>query len=338
MVSGLGWLGGLTAFGIVSINYIFGFFFLYKSKKLGIKLLGVAGLISIGLGSFWLGPVCDLISLLITGKNLNPIYLYGFICYTLSPLMIIPAMYLGGELIIPKNKKYLCIIFLFISVIFELFLWLDISNVFTFELNNPGEDIIDSRFNMTHPSFYLMLISLISILIFLGVGFLIKFFRSTGVLRKKSLFLSISFFIYVIQGVLETLIEISITIGVVRLLAMTFSFWIYLGLREEPETKIHMKKERKVEGDLFRLYKIKPGEITEVVVKYYKEQEVCLVCKGKVERLSYICPNCRALYCEKCVQSLSDLENICWVCNQPFNKSKPTKPYKKVSEGPEILK
>ena len=39
----------------------------------------------------------------------------------------------------------------------------------------------------------------------------------------------------------------------------------------------------------------KPRKITEEEVTYYKEQKICLVCKGKVLGLSYICPECDAL-------------------------------------------
>jgi len=38
--------------------------------------------------------------------------------------------------------------------------------------------------------------------------------------------------------------------------------------------------------------------------------------------LSYICPGCDALYCVKCSNALSDLENVCWVCETPFDEEK----------------
>ena len=44
----------------------------------------------------------------------------------------------------------------------------------------------------------------------------------------------------------------------------------------------------------------------------------------------YTCPACDALYCIKCSDSLSNLENACWVCNTPFDESKPTKPFKEI--------
>ena len=44
---------------------------------------------------------------------------------------------------------------------------------------------------------------------------------------------------------------------------------------------------------------------TEEEVAYFKEKKICLVCKGDVTRLSYICPGCDALYCVKCSNALS---------------------------------
>ncbi|NHJ25218.1 MAG: hypothetical protein EAX89_11620 [Candidatus Lokiarchaeota archaeon] len=103
--------------------------------------------------------------------------------------------------------------------------------------------------------------------------------------------------------------------------------FLYLGLREEPE-KIKIKpakKEVKIKDSLFRIRE-RPAQITEAEVTYYKEQKICLVCKGKVSGVSYICPSCDTLYCIKCSEGLSDLENMCWVCNEPIDKSKPVKP------------
>ena len=39
--------------------------------------------------------------------------------------------------------------------------------------------------------------------------------------------------------------------------------------------------------------------------------------------ISFICPKCDALYCGKCAEALSLLDNACWVCNEPIETSKP---------------
>jgi uncharacterized membrane protein len=72
----------------------------------------------------------------------------------------------------------------------------------------------------------------------------------------------------------------------------------------------------------------KPKHITEEEVSISKEKKICLVCKGNVGGIMFMCTNCDSLYCIKCSDALSSLENACWVCNTPFNESKPSKPYK----------
>ena len=42
---------------------------------------------------------------------------------------------------------------------------------------------------------------------------------------------------------------------------------------------------------------------------------------------NFICSECGAFYCLNCANTLSDLENACWVCNSPFDPTKPSKPF-----------
>ena len=88
-----------------------------------------------------------------------------------------------------------------------------------------------------------------------------------------------------------------------------------------------------VEGDTgVRGIFTKPEKVTEEEVSISKEKKICLVCKGKVLGFnSFIC-KCDTIYCQKCARTLSDLENMCWVCEAPFDESKPSKPYKKEVE------
>ena len=49
--------------------------------------------------------------------------------------------------------------------------------------------------------------------------------------------------------------------------------------------------------------------------------------RGAVLRYTYIC-ECGAIYCENCARAVSNLENICWACDDPIDYLKPVKPYK----------
>jgi predicted amidophosphoribosyltransferase len=81
----------------------------------------------------------------------------------------------------------------------------------------------------------------------------------------------------------------------------------------------------------------RPETITEEEVSVSKEKKICLVCKNEVLRANYICPECKAFYCKNCSEALSNLENLCWVCDTPFNESKPSRPFEKEDEGQKVV-
>ena len=83
---------------------------------------------------------------------------------------------------------------------------------------------------------------------------------------------------------------------------------------------------RKDKLDLFSAF-TKPQKLTEEEVSISIEKKICLVCKAELSRKNYICPECKTFYCMKCSDALLNLENACWVCNTPFNESKPSKPF-----------
>ena len=80
----------------------------------------------------------------------------------------------------------------------------------------------------------------------------------------------------------------------------------------------------------------KPEEITEEEISISKEKKICLVCKGDVSGINYICTECGAFYCMKCSKAIIDLENACWACDTQIDESKPVKPYEKVEEDVKI--
>ena len=231
MVTTLGLLDGGTAGIILIFSAIFGILSFYHARKLEAKLLAVAGIMMFFVGFLWLGPFVDFLLVVFTGKNLDPMYLYGWLSYMWVAPGIITAMYLGSELMWPEKKKVVVIIYVIIGVIFELFLFLSVETTFQpFVVKNPG-DVIDAKFNRTSPTFILIAVFLISVLIFLAIGFAIKAKQATGELRKKFGFLSIAFFIFVVCGALDSIIDPGVAIGIVRCVMATFSIWMFLGLK-----------------------------------------------------------------------------------------------------------
>lgn len=230
-----GWLGGITASLVVFSSVIFGLFSLYKSIKLKAKLLSIAGLVMIFVGFLWLGPTTDFFFKLITETNLNPVVIYVFLSYAWVAPAIFFAMYLGGELLIPKYKWLLVGIFVVLGVIFEYFLWAQpnppLGSFEFIEVRPPVDGLIDAGFNRGHPTYIMVLVMLVSALIFLGIGSAVKAKQATGTLRKKFAYLSIGFIIFVVCAALDSILTLPLAIGFIRVLMATFAVWMYLGLK-----------------------------------------------------------------------------------------------------------
>ncbi len=75
-------------------------------------------------------------------------------------------------------------------------------------------------------------------------------------------------------------------------------------------------------------------QVSEEKVAIHKELKICLVCRGEVLRFTYIC-ECGAIYCDNCARAVTDLENVCWVCDVPIDYSKPAK---KIEEEEAIIR
>jgi len=228
-----GWIDGITASGVVIFGLIFGLFFLYKSRKSGAKLLTILGLVNILAGLMYLGVFTDFLVVLVTGKNLDNTYgLVGILSYIwFAPVMIL-AIYIGVELLTPKKKWYFMISVIILSVVFEIFFFLEPLGTFNFvDPVIPGETLIDYNVNMFTPAGIIMAVLLLTVLIDLGFGFLIKSFQSTGILKKKFFLLSMGSICFCIFGLLEGLTAPGLTVIFVRI-GYLISFWLmYYGLK-----------------------------------------------------------------------------------------------------------
>lgn len=121
--------------------------------------------------------------------------------------------------------------------------------------------------------------------------------------------------------VLLSQIIILISTSVLIMVIIFVAFYIIKRIKVSEVQEIVPKEELK---DFIKTF-MKPATITIEEIQLYKEKGLCLVCKSKVTRLNYVCPKCYALYCLKCSRALTNLENSCWVCETPFDESKPMK-------------
>jgi len=310
-----------------------GGFFVHKARKTNAKLLAWAGLMIILIWTYYLGTFLDFITVLLTGNNIdNTFGLLGSLNWMWPALGSPIQVYFTAELIIPEKKLLKRIVtysYLITMMIALLFLFFNPSTSFVYYYPiNSGEDLIYFHYNFTSPAFYIAFISIIYIIIFVVVGFLIKSFHTTSILRKKYFYSSMAVLICTICKALEALFYLGIVSIFTKIADLIGGVLWYLSLREaSAEPKKKPEKKIQVEDGIFRLTE-RPDQITEAEVMFHKEKKICLVCKGKALNFIYVCSGCEALYCENCVRTLENLENSCWICNKPFNESKPSKPFK----------
>ncbi|MHA1195069.1 MAG: hypothetical protein ACTSRH_03620 [Promethearchaeota archaeon] len=228
-----GWIDGITASCVVIFGIIFGFYFLYKAKKLNAKILSYLALANIFAGLLFLGVFLDFIYVVTFNQNFNNTYgLVGILSYIWLAPTIITATYIGVNIINPKSKWFIFSISIILSIIFEVLMFFD--PLSTFQFNPPpapGTGLIDYNLQSLSPGGILTAIMILFIMVILGFGFLIKGIKATGVIRKKFFLLSIGSFCFCVFGMLEGLTAPGIALIFVRV-GFLSSFWfMYFGLK-----------------------------------------------------------------------------------------------------------
>ena len=137
-----------------------------------------------------------------------------------------------------------------------------------------------------------------------------------------SVFLTFAFIIYILGGEIIKLF----TLTIYAIISLYAGYNALKSIRSASLEKFspESKTDQQSVLELFT----RPQLITEEEITVSKEKRVCLVCKVKLERSMFICPDCHTFYCKKCSDTLKDLENACWVCNTPFDELNPSKPFK----------
>jgi hypothetical protein len=327
------WIVGIIRTIFVIWGLIWGIFLIYQGKKSHVKFLIYWGIYTIGTYITFIGTAIDFMTILITGQNMNGI-LYIFLVWAPSGIVRVFFIIVVVELLAPKFKWWWvsnCLIGVTFS---QLHLFLNPLGSVKLEFPLiPGEEIIyDTLLGpLGNAGAFLIMVS-----IFLGgFGLIYKGIQSRGIIRKKYFYIATAIFLLYVPTLFDALLDNPISVVVIISIIELFSPGLsYLGLRKEPEKrKKKIKEDVKIKDSFFRVTQ-RPDQITEEEVTYYREQKICLMCKGKVGGFNtYICTSCEALYHEDCARTLSDLENACWVCNQPIDETKPTKPFKIVEEA-----
>ncbi|MFX1234146.1 MAG: hypothetical protein ACFFBY_06245 [Promethearchaeota archaeon] len=235
MLSPFGWIDGITASGVVIFGIIFGLFFIYKARKTNAKILNYLGLANLFAGLMYLGVFVDFLYVLIspTHTNIDNTYgMVGILSYIWLAPAIITSIYIGAELQIPKFKWFVVALFVILSVLFEILIFIDPFNAFNFvDPPAPGILLIDYNVIIFSIAGIMMAVFLLSIIVLLGIGFLVKSIQSTGILRKKFLLLSLGSIFFCVFGLLEGLTEPGYTVIFVRIGYLSSFWFMYYGLK-----------------------------------------------------------------------------------------------------------
>jgi len=229
-----GYLNGLSAVGVLIINIIIGVYIMYRALKLNAKLLKYSAVMIVLIGFLWSGPSLDFIKILLTGTNIPEgikfIYVYASYIWVAPAIFI--AMIIGAELIAPDKKKYILAFISIVGIVFEIGLLRFPYNSYTYPIPHPtGENIIDTSLNFGFFTFYALAIIIFTIIIFNGIGSILKARESTGIVKRKFIFLSLGFILFPIAAVFDTLVPPGVFLPLVRMLIIVSAILFYLGLK-----------------------------------------------------------------------------------------------------------
>jgi MFS family permease len=279
---------------VLIFDSIYGIYIISKSKKTNAKLLLPLGMLIffIGLQNLSSQGVLPLISIL---WILAGIYATNFLLFLeILSLIIIPvfiiilSFYLSVKLLFPERRRNRFLGTLIIIII-------SVAIVIIHLIASLKSHLYSVRYF----HFYLFLIYISNLclaffsLSFLGFGFLYKFFKAKGLLKKKFLFLSIGFLLFAIfqffrwishtinYYFMKNIYYWDILLNLVSLTTLISSMLSYLGLKEVIETKIPMRLNLLVEEGLFRISQMKPVETTEEADEIEPEYPVLLAIMSK---------------------------------------------------------
>ncbi|MFX1277092.1 MAG: hypothetical protein ACFFBP_14855 [Promethearchaeota archaeon] len=263
-----GWLDGITSTAIIASALVFGLLSIIKGVKNNTRLLVIAGIQVMIIGSYYLGPFVDFMFYGIFSLHIIP-ELYPLLSYSQVFLGITTVAILGGELITPNYKQAvvgaMSALGMMLFALIYIWVWAMAYNVPYLEVLaginpafaalgayapwnpfhiTPGTygfpaELIDATFSPWNPAMMLIWIMQFFVLIFMGGGFLIKAKQSTGNLRGKFIILAIAFILFFLSGITDSLISqvIDARIGlpisktIARIVQCWFGLLIYLGLR-----------------------------------------------------------------------------------------------------------
>jgi len=343
---------GIFTLIYVSITFFVGIKIITKYFAVRDKIFLYAGLSVIGLATPWAGVVLNFISIVffdtLPSMQLH-FFLHGFYIPIATCFWLMVLMHFSK--LSKTTRKKLIIICFIIALIVEI-AYISIIFIDTAILGTLINEIqVDYA---TFSEIYLLIATIIAFFSGLWLGKLLRKSDKEKVRLQGKLIIS-SYCIFAFAAFFEVLVPIILVIIFARILVTFMSILFYgafvlpkwimrLFLNQKAQDVLKVQEEyeepEELKDDALEFFKIisQRRNVTAKEVNFYRDKNICLVCKGKVEKDSaHTCTKCYALYCERCALAISQLENSCWACNEAIDKSKPIKLIESKEERKKII-
>jgi len=281
------------------------------------------------------------------------VYAFSFLTYVLFDFIISHTivLFLGSSialiavmcwiytisiLLYPNSIKRILTIFFIVCLLWEIFL------IYFLLTDMSIIGIVLGKFDIKVNifGFLLVIFALMTLIITMSL-FTYKSLKSDDkVLQWRGRFLMMGAILFIIGMTFDMrFATTSMIVVIARIIMISSTIFLYIGwllpkriaywlIKEDPMISENVNEQKGDVQEFLQLVKSRPEKLTEKEITFFRERKICLVCKGKVEGFSFIC-KCDAMYCQKCAQVLTNMDNMCWACNGPIDPKKPVISYEK---------
>lgn len=227
---------GSSASLILITAYTTAIFSFIRAKKIKNPFLNWVGGFLICMGSFYLGIASSFITLLITGQNLDT-YTTGYLSYSVTPIGVAIAMYVGFKLISskPKIATTIALIYALSGLVFWYYLFVDHVNSIDSNVlqgNIDDGDLIDLQLVGLVNTLITIYLASFAVILIPGYIWLAKI--SAGSMRKNSILLVIGYTLFIVCGYIDTRVPATVfVIMIVRIVMAIAYIFMFLGFTRE---------------------------------------------------------------------------------------------------------
>jgi len=280
MFTAYNWFNLVNCILSMIFGLLIGSLFIYKSRKLNIKILLFAGLSILFLGFGSILNIYIILTFLFTGVDNSADGFISLLNAVFTIIYSLCSIYVGGQLMFPKKKRlFFSIILLYTTILATIgFTYAIIDPMVLESIRAFVMEGILSPSNLGVVFYFMVWVNVFSVYIFMVIGFLVKSIQYRGKLRLKFVYLLLSYSVLVIPQVngffLIASEWYSVNYGIIyHILLLGISnllyFWFfYYGLK--PEKSIKRKKlpsQEEVRLTSYMLGKPIPAEIAEEELK-----------------------------------------------------------------------